>query len=202
MLFCLLSAASLVAAKDDDEKKIDGLVIGIALGTTYSCVGICPRIQMEMNTIWSWYVQSYAGRLAVVLHVGVLVGFVTMIINQIIKRISTTNISSDYFMGSGTQRGSSVQKVAAEVLVGHDEVYPLRDGVQGELDDETPSKEGNLSCDVASRLSKAAITESQENASKSSTPAVCKSTAGDENSLRKDDRLRFPGKQGTSSSTL
>ena len=37
---------------------------------------------------------------------------------------------------------------------------------------------------------------------KSSTPAVCKSTAGDENSLRKDDRLRFPGKQGTSSSTL
>ena len=37
-LFCLLSAASLVAAKDDDEKKIDGPVIGIDLGTTYSCV--------------------------------------------------------------------------------------------------------------------------------------------------------------------
>ena len=71
--------------------------------------------------------------------------------------------------------------------MGH-EVYPFRDGVQGELDDETPSKEGNLSCDVACWLSKAAITEGQENASKRSTPAVCKSTAGDENSLRKDER--------------
>ena len=73
--------------------------------------------------------------------------------------------------------------------MGHDEVYPLRDGVQGKLDDETPSKEGNLSCDVASRLSKTAITENQENASKSATTAVCMSTAGCENSRRKDVRL-------------
>ena len=73
--------------------------------------------------------------------------------------------------------------------MGLDEVHPLRDGVQGELDDETPSKEGNLSCDEACWLSKAAITEGQENASKSSTTEVCKSTSGDENSLRKDERL-------------
>ena len=73
--------------------------VGIDLDTTYPCVGVCPRIQMEMNTIWSWYVQSYAGRLAVVLYVGVLVGFITMSINQIMKIIAATNISSDYFMG-------------------------------------------------------------------------------------------------------
>ena len=72
--------------------------VGIDLDTTYSCVGVCPRIQMEMNTIGSWYVQSYAGQLAVVLYVGVLVGFITMIINQIMKIIAATKISSDHFM--------------------------------------------------------------------------------------------------------
>ena len=44
-------------------------------GTVCSCVGVCPQIQKELNTFWSWYVQSYAGQLAVVLHVVVLVGF-------------------------------------------------------------------------------------------------------------------------------
>eukprot|EP00441_Pelagodinium_beii_P046360 CAMPEP_0197622868 /NCGR_PEP_ID=MMETSP1338-20131121/2990_1 /TAXON_ID=43686 ORGANISM="Pelagodinium beii, Strain RCC1491" /NCGR_SAMPLE_ID=MMETSP1338 /ASSEMBLY_ACC=CAM_ASM_000754 /LENGTH=41 /DNA_ID= /DNA_START= /DNA_END= /DNA_ORIENTATION= len=33
---CLLAFAALAVAKDD-EKKIDGPVIGIDLGTTYSC---------------------------------------------------------------------------------------------------------------------------------------------------------------------
>ena len=46
-----------------------------------------------MNTFWRWYVQSYAGRLAVVLFVGV-----SMIIYQIIKRIAATNTSNDFFM--------------------------------------------------------------------------------------------------------
>ena len=65
--------------------------------------------------------------------------------------------------------------------MGHDEVYPLRDGVQEELEDEAPSKEGIcLSCYVASRLSQTAITKNQENAG---TSAVYT------NSLRKDERL-------------
>ena len=74
---------------------------------TDSCVTVRPRIQMEMNTIWSWYVESYAGRLAVVLYVGVLVGFITMIVNQIIKRIATTNISSDYHAGQNDYLNNS-----------------------------------------------------------------------------------------------
>ena len=77
----------------------------------YSCVCVCLRVQMEIDTIWSWNVQSYAGRLAVVLYVGVLVGFITMIINQIIKRIATTNISSDYFMGKELNAALGFKKV-------------------------------------------------------------------------------------------
>ena len=66
---------------------------------------------MEIDTIWSWYVQSYAGRLAVVLYVGVLVGFIAMIINQIIHRTSTTNISSDYFVRKELNAALRIKKL-------------------------------------------------------------------------------------------
>ena len=164
------------------------------------------RVQMEIDTIWSWYVQSYAGRLAVVLYVGVLVGFIAMIINQIIYRTSTTNISSDYFVRKELNAALRIKKLLQKFWWDSMKYIRFVTEFKGNWTTETPSKEGNLSCDVACWLSKAAITEGQENASKSSTTEVCKSTSGDENSLRKDERLnqkkifRFPGKQRTSSS--
>ena len=87
---------------DWNNGNIDGAsektAVGIDLGTTYSCVSMRSLIQKEMNAFWSWYVQGYAGQLAAVLYVGVLVGFITTIIWQIIKGITATNISNDYFM--------------------------------------------------------------------------------------------------------
>ena len=173
----------------------------------YSCVGVCLRVQMEIDTIWSWYVQSYAGRLAVVLYVGVLVGFITMIISQIIKRIATTNISSDYFVGKELNAALRIKKLLQKFLWDTMKYIRFVTEFKGNWTTKPPQRRviypATWRAGCRRRQSRR-VRRMQARARRLQCASQLQETktvfARTKDSIEKF--FRFPGKQGTSSSTL